>query len=56
MTSPSYVPASNNQKVNDNRTDKMPRPIFPPNNRIQTYDKNGFRKGLATFPPPEEIF
>jgi hypothetical protein len=34
----------------------MPRPIFPPTNEILTYEKNGFRKGLPTFPAPESLF
>ena len=31
---------------------KMPRPIFPPKDMIETYDKVGYKKGLSTYPPP----
>jgi len=34
----------------------MPRPIFPPVNTIESYDKVGYKKGSLTYPAPESLF
>ena len=51
-----YAPTGVNQKINESKNASMPRPLFPPNNQVTVYEKSGFRKGLPTFPGPEELF
>lgn len=50
---PNYnpVPAqtSNNQQAPQ-------RPIFDPTNIVQPYDRNAYKKGELSFPPPESLY